>query len=103
MGWRELACTMALTLDAGSSSANTCRPPAITATGAPSSLQFLAKSRAKSAWRAAVTAAPGLGPDWTAWGIAQGRRFDCHLVLPKAGLFADTICTASAAPCKFDN
>lgn len=97
-----LAVLVACLQAAPPSQANTCSGQTISAVGVPSSLLFLAKSRAKAAWRAKVTATPGLGPDWIAWGIAQGRNFDCQPLQPGGGLFARKACAATATPCKFD-
>ena len=85
-----------------SASAITCASAPISAIGTPSNLLFLAKSRAKAAWRGKVTAAPGLGPVWIAWGIAQGRKYECKMLQPGGGAFGRKACVASATPCRLN-
>ena len=82
--------------------ATVCSHRIVSAEGAAAVLTITAKSRAKAAWRVAVGATPGLGPDYAVWGIAVGRSFACRPVLPLRGLFGEQVCTATASPCTFD-
>jgi hypothetical protein len=86
----------------GSAAAAECSHRQITAQGAPASFAFLARSRAKAAWRAAVTQAEGLGADYAVWGIAEARSFTCTAQWRAGAVLAEQTCIASAAPCRFD-
>ena len=74
--------------------AQVCAARKIAATGAPSSLLFFARSRARAAWIAKVTREPRLGPIYAQWLRARERRVVCRKL--------DTlkICIAAALPCR---
>ena len=99
---RAVLAVLAVGVLAQPAMASICSHKSVSAPGQPSAFAFVAKSRAKAAWRAAVTADPQLGPDYAVWGIAEARVFDCRSVPPRKGFFGQTICTATAAACKFD-
>ncbi len=74
--------------------AQMCAGRKITATGVPSNLTFLARSRAKTAWIAKVSADPRLGPTYAQWLKSQDRRTVCRKI------DTQSICIAAALPCR---
>lgn len=74
--------------------AQICSARKVTATGAPSSLAFFARSRARTAWIAKVTKEPRLGPTNAQWLRARERRVVCRKV------DTQTLCIAAALPCR---
>ena len=89
-----LACSFALFPFVGTSAeAQTCRDR-VTATGAPSLVQILARSKARSAWSEKVRNTKRLGDDYASWKSAKNSRVDCD----KEG--SRNVCRASARPCK---
>ena len=89
-----LACSFALLPFAGTSAeAQTCRDR-VTAKGAPSLVQILARSKARSAWSEKVRDTKRLGDEYAAWKSAKNPKIDCD----KEG--SRHVCRASARPCK---
>lgn len=82
------------TLCDAAAAARQCSERKTTASGAPSNLAFLARSRARAAWVGKVSRDARLGPTYAQWLKSQERRLVCRKV--------DTmsICVAVALPCR---
>ena len=74
--------------------AQTSCAPRVSAKGAASLLQVLAKSKARSAWSEKVRMEKRLGEPYALWKHSRDSRVDCV----KDG--ARNVCRASARPCK---
>jgi hypothetical protein len=85
---------VSLAVAAPASAAKICTSRKITAIGAPSSLTFFSRTRAKSAWIAKVSRDPRLGPTHAQWLKSQDRRIVCRKV------DTQSICIAAALPCR---
>jgi hypothetical protein len=89
------ACAVAFgPLAATPTAAQTSCGPRVSAKGAPSLLQVLAKSKARSAWSEKVRTEKRLGEPYASWKHSRDSRVDCT----KDG--ARSTCRASARPCK---
>ena len=70
-----------------------CKTKTVTRTGGEGSILYLAKKRARDAWRQKVE--ENYGKEWSAWYVAKNLGYDCHDV---SG--GKKICKAKAKPCK---
>jgi hypothetical protein len=89
-GAAALLASLSHTANAGS----VCAARKITATGKSSTMTFFAKTRARAAWVAKVSAEPRLGPTYAQWLRARDRRLVCRSV------DRQYICLAAALPCR---
>lgn len=74
--------------------AKNCSEQSVSVRGEASSLQWLAKAKAKANWRAKVRALPGLGDPYAKWERAENATEHC--VSGPSG----TICDFSGSPCR---
>ena len=83
-------------LGAGSVTAGaaTCADQPVSARGEPSTLEVLAKAKARGNWRAKVRALPGLGAAYADWYKATAADYRCS---EEKG---STVCIAIALPCR---
>ena len=66
----------------------------MSAKGAPSLVQILARSKARSAWSEKVRNTKRLGDDYATWKNAKNSKIDCDKEDSRH------VCRASARPCK---
>jgi hypothetical protein len=74
--------------------ADICAETAMTARGEPSSLEWLAKTKARANWRSRVRATPKLGTAYSTWSRAAQPVERCEM--SSKGL----VCTSTAIPCR---
>lgn len=79
-----------------SASAKTCSSQTVSARGEPSSLQWLARAKAKANWRAKVRALPNLGDPYANWDRAENATEHCVSGPSK------TTCDFTGIPCRKD-
>jgi hypothetical protein len=91
-----LALIMAASIGAvaGATEAATCADQPVSARGEPSTLEVLAKAKARGNWRAKVRALPGLGAAYADWYKATAADYRCS---EENG---STVCIAIALPCR---
>jgi hypothetical protein len=78
----------------GAAEAATCADQPVSARGEPSTLEVLAKAKARGNWRAKVRALPGLGAAYADWYKATAADYRCS---EEKG---NTVCIAVALPCR---
>jgi hypothetical protein len=74
--------------------AATCADQPVSARGEASTLEVLAKAKARGNWRAKVRVLPGLGAAYADWYKATGADYRC------ADEKGGTVCVAVALPCR---
>jgi hypothetical protein len=89
-----LIVTTSVAAAARTAEAATCADQPVAARGEPSTLEVLAKAKARGNWRAKVRALPGLGAAYADWYKATAADYRCSD--EKGG----TVCIATALPCR---